>query len=88
MLCQSTYKQAITDVLSLDYPITERVRQDLQNVEMMDGMGCFSELFEPITINMEKIWSFYETMDTNLQVRARANRRTGAARIRRSVRHA
>ncbi|KAF2681139.1 hypothetical protein K458DRAFT_392364 [Lentithecium fluviatile CBS 122367] len=85
VLCQSTYKQAITAVLDLEYPITERVRRDLQNVETMDGMGFFSALFEPITINMEKIWSFYETMDTNLQVRARANGKIGAARIHRLV---
>jgi hypothetical protein len=86
-LCQSTYKQAITDVLDIEYPIPERVRKDLQNVETMDDMGCFSELFEPITINMEKIWSFHETVETSLQVRTRANGRTGMGRIHRFVRH-
>lgn len=87
MLCQSTYKQAIADVLSIEYPIPGHVRKDLQNVETMDDMGRFSELFEPITINMEKIWSFYETVETSLQVRTRANGRTGMGGIRRFVRH-
>lgn len=65
--------------------MTDRVRQDLVDVENMDGMVRFSWLFEALTVNMEKIWSFYETVDTNLQVRTRASGGTGSTKIHRMV---
>lgn len=86
VLCQSTYKQAVADLLGLNIPMSERVRQDLLKIENIDGVGSFSRVFQPLTINMEKIWSFHEAMASKLQVRAKSSTGSGSTTIARLVR--
>jgi len=67
--------------------MSDRLRSDLQNVENLDGLQHFSQAFYPLAIDMEKIWSFFETKDSTLEVKATSNiaDRTGSASIRRLV---
>ncbi|ORY17310.1 cora-like Mg2+ transporter protein-domain-containing protein [Clohesyomyces aquaticus] len=85
VLCQGTYKWAVKRLLCLKAPMSERLREDLSDVENLDSLVHFSRVFQPLTINMEKIWSFYEARDSKLEVRATINDRTGSTAIRRMV---
>ncbi|KAF2464298.1 uncharacterized protein BDR25DRAFT_346785 [Lindgomyces ingoldianus] len=83
VLCQSTYKLAVSRLLGLKLIMSDRLRQDLTDVENLDGLVHFSRTFQPITITMEKIWSFFEARDSKLEVRATINDRIGSTSIRR-----
>lgn len=71
----------MAQVLALEAPMSDCLCADLEDLENVDGRRRSSGLFQPLTLNMEKIWSFFETMDSALSVEAKANNRIGSTTV-------
>lgn len=87
ILSDSTYKDSIKDELKLEAPMASSLRSQLLNVENLDGLQYFSRLFLPVTIEMKKIWSFYEVREMSISVRAESHggRRRGIMEVKAPV---
>jgi hypothetical protein len=69
ILSDAAYKDAIKDELHLDKPLGNRLRSQLERVENLDELRHFSHDFQPLTLSMKKIWSFYEFRESKMRVK-------------------
>jgi hypothetical protein len=64
----------------LDKPLGNRLRSQLELVENLDELRHFSRTFQPLTLSMKKIWSFYEFRESELSVKVVVHGPAGAKR--------
>ena len=69
ILSEAKYKEAVQGELGLNRAMGNRLRSQLEQVENLDELRHFSLNFQPLTLNMKKIWSFYEFRESKLRVK-------------------
>jgi len=69
ILSEAKYKEAVKGELGLNRTMGNRLRSQLEQVENLDELRHFSLNFQPLTLNMKKIWSFYEFRESKLRVK-------------------
>ena len=77
----------IRQILRLSDPMSSTLRSQLKEIENLDQLHHFSRMFLPLTLNLKKIWTFYEYKESEIEVRVakRGNKRPGSTTIKAPV---
>ncbi len=88
ILADGAYKDDIKEILRLDEPMGSLLRLQLKEIENLDQLRHFSRSFLPLTLNLKKIWSFYEYKESTIKVKTvkKGNMRFGSTTIKAPVR--
>jgi len=71
-LSDDTCAESIREILGLEIPYSPRLREELGDVMSLDWMQGLSRRIIPLTIELTKIWSFYEDLETPVFVNTKS----------------
>ncbi len=69
VLSDDVYKDAVREELQLDKPLGIELQKGLKMMENSIELRGFSRDFQPLTLSMKRIWSFYEFRESYLRVK-------------------
>jgi len=81
ILSDSAAKESMREELKLVKPYGNLLLSQLQTVENLDEIRHFSRCFQPLTLGMKKIWSFYEFRESKITVKVVVEGIGGTKRI-------
>lgn len=56
----------LKEILQLHEPMSSTLRSQLKEIKKLQG---FSRSFLPLTLNLKKMWSFYEYKESTIKVK-------------------